>query len=410
MARLTTSLTATQIKQAKPKDKEYSLSDGSGLHLRVRPNGAKTWMFNYYVPVTKKRNKISLGNYPDVSLAFARQQREDARTLLAQGIDPKTHKLALEQSKREELANNFDRFADEYLSIKRESTVDSTYQKRARMVEKYLSPAVGHMPVTDIKPMLMKGILDPIAKQGKIETVKRICIIVNEIMRIAVVNGAIEFNPLVELTKLYPSQKVQHNPALRPEELPELVSAIDQANLSLTTRNLILWQLHTIVRPSEAATAKWSQIDMDEKVWIVPIPKMHTTHTVPLTPQALAILENMRPVSGHREYIFPADRNPKTHANTQTANAALKRMGFKDRSTAHGLRGLASTTLNAQGFDGDVIESCLSHEVGSKIRRAYNHTDYLERRKPVMHWWSDRIEHASKGEVLKVGVRGLRIA
>jgi len=262
-------------------------------------------MFNYYVPVTKKRNKISFGSYPDVSLAFARQQREEARTLLAQGIDPKAHKLALEQSKREELANNFDRFADEYLSIKRESTVDSTYQKRARMVEKYLSPTVGHMPVTDIKPMLMKGILDPIAKQGKIETVKRICIIVNEIMRIAVVNGAIEFNPLVELTKLYPSKKVQHNPALRPEDLPELVSAIDQANLSLTTRNLILWQLHTIVRPSEAATAKWSQIDMDEKVWFVPVLKMHTTHTVPLTPQALVILENMRPVSGHREYIFP---------------------------------------------------------------------------------------------------------
>ncbi len=410
MARLTTSLTATQIKQAKPKDKEYSLSDGNGLHLRVRPNGAKAWMFNYYVPVTKKRNKISFGSYPDVSLAFARQQREEARTLLAQGIDPKAHKLALEQSKREELANNFDRFAGEYLSIKRENTVDSTYQKRARMVEKYLSLSIGHMPVTAIKPMLMKGILDPIAKQGKIETVKRICIIVNEIMRIAVVNGAIEFNPLVELTKLYPSKKVQHNPALRPEDLPELVSAIDQANISLTTRNLILWQLHTIVRPSEAATAKWSQIDMDEKVWFVPVPKMHTTHTVPLTPQALAILENMRPASGHREYIFPADRNPKTHVNTQTANAALKRMGFKDRSTAHGLRGLASTTLNAQGFDGDVIESCLSHEVGSKIRRAYNHTDYLERRKPVMHWWSDRIEQASKGEVLKVSVRGLRIA
>ncbi|MHC6528400.1 integrase arm-type DNA-binding domain-containing protein [Vibrio proteolyticus] len=410
MARLTTSLTATQIKQAKPKEKEYTLADGNGLLLRIRPNGAKSWMFNYYVPITKKRNKISFGNYPDVSLAFAREQRDEARKLLAQGIDPKTHKLALEQSKRDELTNTFAAFADEYLAIKKETTVITTYNKRARMVDKYLIPAVGHVPVTEIKPMLMKGVLDPIAKQGKIETVKRICIIANEIMRIAVVNGAIEFNPLVELTKLYPSQKVKHNPALSPEELPELVTSIDNANLSTTTRNLILWQLHTMVRPSEAATAKWSQIDLEEMVWVVPVPKMHTTHTVPITPQALAIIESMKPISGHREYIFPADRNPKTHVNTQTANAALKRMGFKDRTTAHGLRGLASTTLNAQGFDGDVIESALSHQEPNKIRRAYNHSDYLERRKPVMCWWSDRIEQASKGETLKVGIRGLRIA
>lgn len=410
MARLTTSLTATQIKQAKPKDKEYTLADGNGLLLRIRPNGAKSWMFNYYVPITKKRNKISLGSYPEVSLAFAREQRDEARKLLAQGIDPKAHKLALEQSKLNELTSTFSAFADEYLAIKKETTVITTYNKRARMVDKYLRPAIGQVPVTEIKPILMKGVLDPIAKQGKIETVKRICIIANEIMRIAVVNGAIEFNPLVEITKLYPSQKTKHNPALSPEELPELITAIDNANLSITTRNLILWQLHTMVRPSEAATAKWSQIDFDEMVWVVPVPKMHTTHTVPITPQALAIIENMKPISGHREYIFPADRNPKNHANTQTANAALKRMGFKDRTTAHGLRGLASTTLNAQGFDGDVIESALSHQEPNKIRRAYNHSDYLERRKPVMCWWSDRIEQARKGEILKVGIRGLRIA
>ncbi|MFV0447704.1 MAG: integrase arm-type DNA-binding domain-containing protein [Vibrio sp.] len=410
MAKIVTPLTNTQVQQAKSKEKDYSLSDGKGLQLRVFTNGKKKWVLKYQVPVTKTRTNISLGSYPEVTLSQARKSRDDARKLLAEGIDPKAHKLALEQSKLNELTNTFAAFADEYLAIKKETTVITTYNKRARMVEKYLRPAVGHVPVIDIKPMLMKGVLDPIAKQGKIETVKRICIIANEIMRIAVVNGAIEFNPLVELTKLYPSQKVKHNPALSPEELPELVASIDNANLSTTTRNLILWQLHTMVRPSEAATAKWSQIDFDEMVWVVPVPKMHTTHTVPITPQALSIIENMKPISGHREYIFPADRNPKTHANTQTANAALKRMGFKDRTTAHGLRGLASTTLNAQGFDGDVIESALSHQEPNKIRRAYNHSDYLERRKPVMCWWSDRIEQASKGETLKVGIRGLRIA
>jgi integrase len=410
MARQTTSLTATQIKQAKPKEKEYTLADGDGLLLRIRPNGSKTWMFNYYVPITKKRNKISFGSYPDVSLAYAREQRDRARELLAKEVDPKAYKLSVENCKREELANTFGAFAREFLAIKKETTEASTFKKRVELVNKHLIPAIGNTPVTEIKPMTMKAILDPLAKQGIMETVKRICSVSNEIMRIAMANGAIEFNPLVDLTRLYPAKKVKHHPALSPEELPELVSTLEQANIKIVTQNLILWQLHTMVRPSEAAKAKWSQIDFEEKVWTVPIPKMKKSHTVPLPPQTLAILEDMKPISGHREFIFPADRDPKKHASTQTANKALERMGFKGRTTSHGLRGLASTTMNAHGFEGDLIESCLSHEVGSEIRRAYNHSDFLERRKPLMHWWSDRIEQAGKGEILKVSVRGLRIA
>lgn len=345
-----------------------------------------------------------------MSLAFARQQREEARVLVAQGIDPKYNREEREQARRTEIENTFEAFSLQYLDIKSKTAVASTIKKRKETLNNYLLPAIGGMSVTDVKPAVMKRLLDPVYADGKVETVKRICIVANEIMRIAVTSGAIEFNPISDITKLYPAKKTNHNPHLAPEELPELVEALAKANITLTTRNLILWQLHTITRPGETAAAKWSQIDFDEKVWIVPVPKMHKTHTVPLTPQMLAILEEMRPVSGHREYIFPADRDPKRHTHQQTANAALKRIGFKDRSTAHGLRGLASTTLNEHGFDGDLVESALSHEEENKVRRAYNHTDYLERRIPMMHWWSERIEQASKGEMLKVTVRGLRIA
>lgn len=410
MARRTTSLTNTQIKQAKAKEKEYAISDGDGLSLRIRPSGSKTWIFNYYTPYTKKRSKISFGTFPDVSLAFARQQREEARVLVAQGIDPKYNREEREQARRTEIENTFEAFSLQYLDIKSKTAVASTIKKRKETLNNYLLPAIGGMSVTDVKPAVMKRLLDPVYADGKVETVKRICIVANEIMRIAVTSGAIEFNPISDITKLYPAKKTNHNPHLAPEELPELVEALAKANITLTTRNLILWQLHSITRPGEAAAAKWSQIDFDEKVWIVPVPKMHKTHTVPLTPQMLAILDEMRPFSGHREYIFPADRDPKRHTHQQTANAALKRIGFKDRSTAHGLRGLASTTLNEHGFDGDLVESALSHEEENKVRRAYNHTDYLERRIPMMHWWSDRIEQAGKGEMLKVTVRGLRIA
>ncbi|MGD8111857.1 tyrosine-type recombinase/integrase [Vibrio sp. TRT 17S01] len=228
-------------------------------------------------------------------------------------------------------------------------------------------------------------------------------------MRLAVVNGAIEFNPIAEITKLYLTQKVTLQPALKPEELPELVRKIDEANITITTRNLILWQLHTMVRPSEAAQAKWQDIDYEESLWRVYVSKIDAFHYVPLTPQSLEVLESMRHISSGLEFIFPADRDHRKYANKQSANMALKRMGFKDRTTAHGLRGLASTTLNANGFDGDVIESALSHREPNKIRRAYHHTDYLERRKPLMNWWSDRIEQASKGETMVVNMRIYRL-
>ncbi|WP_417883683.1 integrase arm-type DNA-binding domain-containing protein [Vibrio rumoiensis] len=409
MARRVTPLTNTQVKQAKAGDKEITLSDGGGLQLRIKPSGSKSWIFKYYVPITKKRTNISFGSYPAVSLAQARQKRSEASALLAQNIDPKAHQLNLEQEARTNLENTFSAFAIQYLALKEKNTRASTHQKREQMLNKYLLPMIGKTPITDIKPLLMKAVFAPIAEQGKIETVKRLCIIANEVMRLAVVNGAIEFNPISEITKLYPTPKVKHQPSLKPEELPELVDRISKANITITTRNLILWQLHTMVRPSEAAQAKWEDIDYDEGLWRVYISKIDTFHYVPLTPPALNILESMKPISSGLEYIFPADRDHKKHANIQSANMALKRMGFKDRTTAHGLRGLASTTLNANGFDGDVIEAALSHQEPNKIRRAYNHTDYLERRKPLMSWWSERIEQAGKGEVLSVGVRGLKV-
>jgi integrase len=411
MAKKVTPLTNTQVKQAKPKDKEYSLNDGDGLALRIRPTGGKSWFFTYVVPITKKRFKISFGSYPDVTLAQARRQRDEARSLVANGIDPKLHKLESEASIRDALGHTFDSISTRWLSLKKENTLHSTYIKRERLLTKYLSPHLSILLMTDIKPMLVKNILDPIADDGKIETVKRLCIIINEVMRLGVASGVIEFNPLADITKLYPTKKVVHNPALTPEELPELVKKINLSNTKIVTRCLLMWQLHTMVRPGEAVKARWKEIDLKNKVWIITsrTMKMKREHIVPLTAQMLEILDIVKPISSHLEFIFPADRTPKDHSNPQTANMALKRMGFKDRTTAHGLRSLASTTLNAQGFDGDLIEAALAHEDENKIRRAYNRTDYLERRRPMMQWWSERIERASTGEILEVGYKGLSI-
>jgi integrase len=190
-------------------------------------------------------------------------------------------------------------------------------------------------------------------------------------------------------------------PTITPEELPQLMRDISYASIKLVTRFLIEWQLHTMVRPSEAAGAKWSEIDLENKVWIIPAERMKKKreHAVPLTDQILEILNSLKPISGHREHVFPADRNPRHHINEQTANMALKRMGYEKRLVAHGLRALASTTLNQSGFDGDVVEAALAHVDKNEVRRAYNRADYLDRRRVMMSWWSKYIEQAQLGKL-----------
>jgi integrase len=190
-------------------------------------------------------------------------------------------------------------------------------------------------------------------------------------------------------------------PTLKSERLPELMKALTTASIKLTTRCLIEWLLHTMVRPSEAAGARWEEIDTDAAAWTIPAERMkkRRAHAVPLSPQALAILEAIKPLSNNSKYIFSADRDRKKHTNSQTANMALKRMGFGGELVSHGLRALASTTLNEQGFDPDVIESALAHINSDEVRTACNRAEYLERRRVMMGWWSSHIDEAATGNM-----------
>ncbi len=190
-------------------------------------------------------------------------------------------------------------------------------------------------------------------------------------------------------------------PALHPDELKELMVAIANASIKRTTRCLIEWQLHMMTRPVEAATTRWADIDFEKNIWTIPAERMkkHRPHTVPLTDQALAILEAIPPYSGHREYVFPADRNPRTHRNSQTAKMALKRMGFEGRLISHGMRSMASTTLNEHGWEPELIEVALAYVDKDEVRSAYNRADYIERRRPMMAWWSEHIQKAATGSL-----------
>ena len=401
MARLTSPLTNTEIKQSKPKSKEYNLADGEGLMLRVKPTGSKFWIFNYYRPFTKKRANISFGKYPEVTLAIARQRKQEARELLANDVDPKTFKEELAQKNKSALENTFGVVAKQWFKLKKEKVKEETANQAWRTLERHVLPSLQNVPVHLIKPKLIIEILEPVVNQGSYETVKRLCRNINEVMRISVASGLIELNYLADITKLFPAPQKKSMATITPDRLPELMKSLINSNITLMTRCLAEWQLHTMTRPIEAATTRWADIDLDNKVWVIPEErmKMKKPHTIPLTSQTIALLEIIKPISGHREYLFPSRNDPKKHANSQSVNMVLKRIGFAGELVSHGLRALASTTLNEQGFDPDVIEAALAHIDRNEVRRAYNRAEYLERRRVLMCWWSEHIEKAAIGNM-----------
>ena len=411
MARTTKPLTNTEVSQAKPKAKVYTLSDGGGLQLRVKPNGTKNWLLDYYRPYTKTRTTLSFGNYPAVSLAAARARREEAKELLAQDIDPKEHREETARAEANAHTNTLKRVSEQWLEVKKTKVTPEHAADTWRSLELHVFPTLGKVPIHKITAVKAIDTIKPIAAKGSLETVKRLCQRLNEVMTYAVNSGLIAANPLAGIGKAFQSPAKQHQPTITPTQLPDLMKAIANASIKRTTRCLIEWQLHTMVRPSEAAGTRWDEINLESKVWTIPAERMkkNKPHAVPLSPQSLALLEVMRPISGRREHVFPSDRNPRTHTNPATANMALKRMGFDKKLVAHGMRALASTTLNEQGFDPDVIEAALAHTGKNEVRNAYNRAEYINRRIPLMNWWSEHIEKAATGNMSVTGTRTLSV-
>jgi len=410
MCAYTTRLSDRQLKAIKSTDKDYVLTDGDGLQLRVRVNRSMQWNFNYRHPLTKNRINMALGPYPDLSLANARKKAIEARELLAQGIDPKAHRDEVKQIKLAETEHTFEKVASAWFELKKDSVTPDYAEDIWRSLTLHVFPSLKATALSDISaPMIIK-LLRPLEAKGSLETVKRLSQRLNEIMTYGVNSGMIFANPLSGIRAVFKKPKKQHMPALRPEELPELMVAIANASIKRTTRCLIEWQLHTMTRPAEAATTCWADIDLDKKIWTIPAERMkkRRAHVIPLTEHALALLQSIKPYSGHREHVFPADRNPRTHCNSQTANMALKRMGFEGRLVSHGMRSMASTILNEHGWDAELIEVALAHVDKDEVRSAYNRADYIERRRPMMAWWSEHIQQAATGSLSVSAAQSVR--
>lgn len=393
MARMTRPLTNNEILKAKPQEKDFTLHDGDGLFLLVKISGKKLWRFRYQRPDSSSRTNLSLGSYPALTLAVARQMRDQYLSLLAQGIDPQKQQEEVSEQRQIELDSVFSVVAGRWFQLKSKSVTEDYAKDIWRSLEKDIFPTIGEISVQALKARTIVEALEPIKARGALETVRRLVQRINEIMIYAVNTGLIDANPASGVGMAFERPKKQNMPTLRPEELPKLMRSLVMSNLSVPTRCLIEWQLLTLVRPSEASGTRWEEIDLDAKLWTIPAERMKAKreHIVPLSSQALDILEVMKPISAHREHVFPSRNAPKQPMNSQTANAALKRIGYSGKLVAHGLRSIASTAMNEAGFNADVVEAALAHSDKNEVRKAYNRSTYLHARIEMMNWWGQRI-------------------
>ena len=421
MPRTTKPLTDSQIQGTKkPSKGNKTLHDGNGLFIEIKANGSKLWRFRYTHPTRldgkgqRVRVLLGFGAYPSVSLADARRKRADALELLAKGQDPQTMRERVQAAATAAAANTFEQVARQWLELKSHKVTAGYLEDVTRSLERHIFPRLGRCPVSELTARDFIDALAPIKAAGKYETIRRLCQRINEIMVYAANTGLIPMNPAGGITAAFPAPEEKNFPSLTPAKLPEFMRALATASINLQTRCLIEFQLHTMTRPSEAAGARWEEIDLEKRIWSIPAERMkkRKEHNIPLTDEVIAILETLQPISGHREHLFPGVKSPLKPMSEQTANAAIKRMSgglFKGKLVAHGMRSIASTALNEQGFDSDVIEAALAHVDQNSVRRAYNRAEYLERRRVMMIWWSGYIVEAAGGIGSVAGSRrGLR--
>ncbi len=277
---------------------------------------------------------MGLRAFPALSLADARGLRADYFALLANGIDPQIQAEVAEEQQQITLDSIFSTVTTNWFQLKSKSVTPDYAKDIWRSLEKDVIPAIGEIPVQQIKARILVETLEPIKARGALETVRRIVQRINEIMIYAVNTGLIDTNPASGIGMAFERPKKQNMPTLRPDELPNLMRSLTMSNLSLTTRCLIEWQHLALVRPAEASGTKWSEINLEERLWTIPAERMKAKreHIIPLSPQALGILELMNSISAHREHVFPSRNDPKQSMNSQTANAALKRIGYGENS------------------------------------------------------------------------------
>lgn len=385
-------LTDLAIKQAKPQDKIYYLKDGGSLFLEVTPAGGKNWRFRYRF--NGKAGVLSPGKYPAVSLAEARERAAEARRLLAEGVNPGEAKKEAKLAAQVASANAFEVIASEWHEKQLPRWTPGHAARIMDSLVKDVFPHLGRVNVAELTAPKILACVQKIEKRGAVETAGRVLQRINAVLRYAIQTGRADRNPANDVVGALTAQKVQHMPALPRAELPEFYRRLAAANLYQPTRIAMHLLVLTFVRPGELRAARWEEFDIERAEWRIPAErmKMRQPHIVPLSRQALALLATLQPLTGRGALLFPAMTDHAKPMSENTLSYAMGRMGYQGVATPHGFRALASTTLNEEGFDPDVIERQLAHAERNKVRAAYHRAEYLDERRKMMQWWADFLD------------------
>jgi len=386
-------LTELQIRQAKPKDKRYMIRDDYGLYLEVMSSGSKFWRMRYWEG--KKETKLTLGEYPFISLSEARERRNDLMKSKAHGIDPKTqlNPTVIESATFEKVGREW--YSKHIDGIRSKSHAETVIYR----LERFLFPSLGHLNLKEIIAPILLSVLRTIEERGTAETAHRVKQIAGQIFRYGIAIGECEHDISADLRgALTPVISKHHSSFTDTKDIAGLVRAMVGFNGSFIVKCALWFSAYTFARPGEVRHAEWTEINIESREWKIPAQKMkkRKTHIVPLSRQVLEIINRIQPWTGTGKYVFPSNRtlnHGERPMSENTITAALRRLGYTgDEMTPHGFRSMASTTLNEKGWHPDVIERQLAHVEGNSVRAAYNYAEYLPERRKMMQEWADWLD------------------
>jgi integrase len=392
-----TKLTEIAIKSAKPSKGIRKLSDGNGLVLLLYPNGSKYWAYRYRY--LGKEKTLSLGVYPEVTLAEARQKLADARKLVADGQDPSEARKAVKRQAAISTENSFEAIGREWIAMKSHAWTPRYARFVVSRLERDIFPNIGSRPIKDISAPELLSAVRIIEKRGASELAHRVLNGCGQIFMYGIATGRADRNPANDLQGALRTHVKKHYAHLKPVELPDFFDRLAKYDGHPQTKVAITLLMLTFVRTTELRGATWKEIDLDKAEWRIPAErmKMRRDHLVPLSRQAVAAIKELQRLNGQWTYFFPSPHKPFKHMSENAVLYALYRMGYHSRATGHGFRHTASTVLNESGlFSGDAIERQLAHVQGNTVRATYNHAQYLPERRKMMQWWADYLDKAAK--------------
>ena len=385
-------LTDTKIRNTKPTDKPVKLTDSRGLYLEIRPSGSKLWRYRYRI--AGRENVYAIGEYPDITLAEARTQRDDARKLVKADIHPAHERKTARLRREAEKTNTFEAVTREWISKKRDSWSPYYCRQVERMMEANVFPEIGGLPIKSVSAAHLLQILHRVEARGAHSVANLLRQWCSAIFRYATATLRVDSDPAAALKGAITKPKVKHYKPLSRSEISALLETLGDYGGYRTTVIALRLLLLTFVRPGELRGAEWKEIDLEHAEWRIPAErmKMRAPHIVPLSTQSVALLRELQTLTGGQRWLFPNHRRPRTRMSKTTLNRALERMGYGGKFSAHGFRATASTILNETGFRPDVIERQLAHQERNRVRASYNQAEYLPERRELMQAWADMID------------------